>query len=80
MEPFRDDDHAALIRAARLEDENARLRAELAEARKPKKPADAPKPRVYPVWLVVSVLFAMMGLAAGVLSLIRPRRTVPAPL
>jgi hypothetical protein len=43
LDPFRDDNQAALIRAARLEEENERLRRELEEAKKPK-PSLAPLP------------------------------------
>lgn len=41
-DPFRGDENAALIRAARLEEENARLKKELEEAKHPKPP---PAPR-----------------------------------
>ncbi len=43
-DPFRDDEGAALIRAAKLEEENAELRRELAEAKKPKPPEPKPEP------------------------------------
>ena len=39
-DPFRGDENAALIRAARLEEENERLRKELEEARRPKPPEE----------------------------------------
>ena len=44
-DPFRGDEDAALIRAARLEEENARLRKELEEAKHPKPPPEEPKPK-----------------------------------
>jgi hypothetical protein len=43
-DPFRGDENAALIRAARLEEENERLRKELEEARRPK-PPEEPEPK-----------------------------------
>ena len=43
-DPFRGDENAALIRAARLEEENERLRKELEEAKHPKPPPE-PLPR-----------------------------------
>ena len=44
-DPFRDEENAALIRAARLEEENERLRKELEEAKHPKPPPEEPKPK-----------------------------------
>lgn len=42
-DPFRDEENAALIRAARLEEENERLRKELEEAKRPKSPEPEPE-------------------------------------
>ena len=40
---FRGDENAALLRAARLEEENERLRKELEEAKHPKPPPEPPR-------------------------------------
>ncbi|HEY2367258.1 MAG TPA: hypothetical protein VGH87_12770, partial [Polyangiaceae bacterium] len=72
-DPFRGDDNAALLRAARLEEENERLRKELEEAKHPKplekktKPAQRERPRVTTfvlAALVVSLVVVAVVLAA----------------
>lgn len=65
MDPFRDDDHAALIRAAHLEEENERLRRELEEARKPKPRAKPPTKRPQPVAIIMAAGLGLGGAAVA---------------
>ncbi len=75
MDPFRDDDHAALIRAARLEEENERLRRELEEARRPKpEPKSKPKRRFVLLYVIGGAAIATM-IVAVVAARSRPTAT-----
>lgn len=74
---FRDDHGAALERAARLQEENDRLRAELAEARKAKTdPPPAPRPTIKPAGKV-GVALALLGAVLGASFAIAVRRPSP---
>ncbi len=78
MDPFRDDDHAALIRAAHLEEENARLRRELEEAKKPKpEPPRPPKKRSKTV--LVSVAMGGAIAAGALVAVVLAGERVPTP-
>ena len=84
-DPFRGDEEAALIRAAKLQEENEQLRRELEEARHPKpppvqEPTLQPK-RIRTAALVVTSLACLLGTVAGFIAVVQlpPVHPVIAP-